>query len=74
MANSKIEITELQKKQFNLMLKTLKRISKEYSTPAQIKKNSNKDYGLDSDEALEYAYENIQNDAKYAIKAIKELK
>lgn len=41
------------------MLTTLKRISKDYQTPAQLQRNSNKDFGLSYEESLEMAYENI---------------
>jgi len=48
----KIEITERQALQFNLMLAKLKLISKGYSTPAQIQKESKGAFGLDYEEAL----------------------
>ena len=67
----KIEITERQALQFNLMLAKLKLISKGYSTPAQIQKESKGAFGLDYEEALEMAYENIQNDAKFACYGVK---
>lgn len=45
----------------------LKTISKFYS-PARLKRESNSEYGLDSDEAIEMAYENVISIAKKAIK------
>lgn len=45
----------------------LKRIARDYMTPAQIARDSEKAF-LDKDEYLEYAYENIQSLANYAIK------
>jgi uncharacterized protein (UPF0147 family) len=58
---------------FNRMLAALKRISKDYQTPQQLRKSSSGEYGLDYEEALEMAYENIQGEAKAAIKGIKPL-
>lgn len=66
-------MTHKQKKQFNQMYYTLLQISKSYQTPSQLKKNSRNQYGLDYEEALEMAYENIQLSAKAAIKGIKEV-
>ena len=58
--------------QFNKMLRILRRISKDYKTPEQIQRD--KSMGLDYEEYLEYAYENIQSEAKSACKGIRELK
>jgi hypothetical protein len=44
----------------------LKRIT-EYQTPARMRRSSEKDWGLPFEEHLEYAYENIQQEAKTAI-------
>jgi hypothetical protein len=46
----------------------LKRIASRYDTAERIIKNAERDYGLESLEALEYAYDNIQGEAKFAIK------
>lgn len=62
----KIEITENQALRFNQMLQTLKRISKDYQTPDQLRRNSEKQYGLEYEEALEMAYENVQEEARNA--------
>ena len=45
----------------------LKRITR-YATVDQLRRGSEKDYGLPFEEALEYAYENIKNEAEAAIK------
>lgn len=70
---TKILITEKQKETFNKMLETLIRISKHYQTSDQIRRDSEKDYGLSFDEAIEYAYDNIQSDAKYACKGVRRI-
>ena len=44
----------------------LKRIT-QYDNPDKLRKNSEKDYGLEFEEAIEYSYENIQQEAKNAI-------
>lgn len=46
----------------------LKRIAKGYSTTNQLRRSCGNDYGLGYCEALEMAYENIQQEAKYALK------
>jgi hypothetical protein len=40
-------------------------------SPEKLRKNSEKQYGLDYEEALEMSYDNIQNRAKFALKGIK---
>ena len=67
-----IEITKIQAKQFNRMYLALKEISS-YETPNQLRKLAGKEYGLEHTEALEMAYENMQNTAKYNVKGIKRL-
>lgn len=71
MKKTKVTITERQANQFNYMLAILKMISKDYQTPAQLRKNSEKEYGLDYEESLEMAYENIQGEAAFAAKGVK---
>jgi len=66
----KITITEKQALQFNKMLNTLWRI-KAYQSPEKLRKNSEKDFGLDFEEAIEMAYENIQSEAINNSKGIK---
>lgn len=48
----------------------LKRISK-YQTPASLRRFSSRDVGLDGDEAIEMAYENVIDEAKWAIRGIR---
>ncbi|MCK9627706.1 MAG: hypothetical protein M0R37_03840 [Bacteroidales bacterium] len=67
-----IQITEKQRKQFNIMLNALKTI-KAYQSPRQLRKESLKDWGLDFEEAIEMAYENIQNEACSSCKNVKPL-
>lgn len=71
MKNQKINITRKQAAQYNMMLASLKRISKQYQTPAQLRRNSEKQYGLGYEETLEMAYENLQTEAANASKGIK---
>lgn len=53
------------------MYDALKRIARGYQTPDQLRRGSEKQYGLAYTEALEYAYENMQQDAKNAIKGLR---
>ena len=48
----------------------LKRITK-YQSPDQLRRNSRKDWGCEYEEAIEYSYENIQQEAKDAIKGVR---
>lgn len=66
-------ISEKQAQQFNNILGALARIAKDYETPRQIKKDSKYDWGLAYEEALEMSYENIQEEAKAAIKNVKRI-
>ena len=66
------EMTPKQKEQFNRMRSTLKRIASDYQTPQQLRRNAEKQYGLDADEAIEFAYENIQQEAKNAVAGVRE--
>jgi hypothetical protein len=68
------KMNDKQKNQFNVMLRALKAISKDFLTPEQLFKNSQKLYGLDYTEALEMAYENCIGVAKANCKNIKEIK
>ena len=47
---------------------TLRRISRDYLTVEQIKRNAERKYGIPYQEALELAYENMQLDAADVIK------
>lgn len=66
-------MTDKQIDQFNYMVETLKIITK-YDKPDKIRKNAQKDYGLDYEEALEMAYENIQGEAAFSIRNIRPIK
>lgn len=70
----KTTITAKQVQQFNKMRTALLTISKDYQTPAQLRKGSENQYGLDYGEAIEMSYENIQATAKGAVKGIREIK
>lgn len=63
----KITITEKQRQQFNYMFLILTRI-KSYQTVEKLRRDSNKDWGIDFEEALEMAYENVLGEAKAGAK------
>lgn len=67
-------MTLKQKDQFNKMLSALKRIANEYETPEKLLRLAGRCYGLDGHEAVGYAYENMQYEAKSAIKGVREVK
>lgn len=67
-------MTPKQKENYNRMLHALKTITA-YQTPDYLRKHSFRDWGLDDpNEAIEMAYENIQQMAKDASKGIREIK
>lgn len=66
--------TEYDFKQFNKMLGALKKIHKDYQTPTQLRRNSEKEYGLGFEESIEMSYENLQSEAANGYKGVKELK
>ena len=53
------------------MFDALKKITREHMTPDQLRRAAERDYGLSYTEALEMAYENIQAEAKAAIKGMR---
>lgn len=63
-------MTPKQAEQFNKMRATLNRIGKDYMTPKQIERDTGA--GLEYTEYLEMAYENIQSEAKAAVKGVRE--
>lgn len=63
-------MTPKQKEQFNSMHAALKRIAR-YETPAKLHRNAEREYGLDVSEAIEMAYENIQCEARSAVKGVR---
>lgn len=67
-------MTPKQIRQFNQMRHTLLRISKQYMTTKQLRKESEQDFGLGFEEAIEMAYENIQGEAKESVRGVKEIK
>ena len=46
----------------------LKRIATGYQTVEQLRRNAEREYGLDPAEAIEMAYENVIEEAKRAVK------
>lgn len=68
-------MTEKQRKQFNRMRYTLRKIYRSYQRPDQILRQCEKDehYGPDYQETLEMAYENLQAEAQKGVAGIKEI-
>ncbi len=69
-------MTKKQIEQFNFMRSQLIRISKDFMTPEHMRKMIKKDggYGLDYEETLEMAYENIKTAASMAVKGVRVIK
>jgi soluble cytochrome b562 len=65
-------MTKKQMQDFNKMRNALIEITK-YQTPDKLRRDSEKDWGVEFEEALEMAYENIQTTAKYAVKGVRAL-
>jgi len=63
-------MTKKQIENYNKMRNALIEITK-YQTPDKLRRDSEKDWGVDFEEAIEMAYENIQGIAKYAVKGIR---
>ncbi len=55
---------------FDRMRIALKRIVA-YQTPARMRRDSGKDWGLPYVEAMEFAYENIQQEAKNGLRGVR---
>lgn len=55
---------------FRQMYNALQRI-KSYQTPEQLRKNSERDWGLDYQETIGMAYENIRQEAKDGLKNVR---
>lgn len=66
-------MTKKQEKDYMKMYHALKVIHAEYQTAQQLIKNSEKDYGVDPQEALEMAYDNIKETARAGIKGVRSL-
>lgn len=62
-------LTKLER-DFLQMHAALRRIMR-YQTTARLRINSQKDWGLDYTEAVEMAYENIQDEAKGGLKGVR---
>lgn len=58
--------TDLERK----LYAALKRIS-QYDNPMKLARRAEKDYGLEPEEAIEMAYENVLNEAKSALKGVR---
>ena len=54
-----------------LFYDTLKHIAKDYASVDELKRTAESRYGLAFEEALEFAYENIRNDAATSIKGLR---
>ena len=67
-------MTPKQIRQWNQMRHTLLRISKQYMSSQKLRKESEGEYGLEFEESIEMAYDNIQGEAKSAVKGVKEIK
>lgn len=59
-------MTDLEKHLYD----ALKRITR-YDSPDKLRRRAEKDYGLSGEEAIEYAYENVRDDAKEAIRGLR---
>ena len=66
-------MTPKQKENYNKMVKTLRTIT-QFQSPEKMQQDSMKDWGLDYEECLEMAYDNIQAIAKENVKGIQLLK
>lgn len=53
------------------MRAALIRIYKNYQTPDQLRRNAERDFGCSYDEAIEMAYENLQSEAKGAVRGVR---
>lgn len=67
-------MTPKQKDQFNRMRDALKAIATKYATPDRLRDQAMKEYGLDFEEVIEMAYQNIQAEAAHAVKGVRAMK
>ena len=58
---------------FHQMREALQRIVR-YQSPARLRRDSRKQWGVDFEEALEMAYENIQQEAKDGLKGVRKFR
>ncbi len=66
-------MTAKQKYDYNSMRAALITIIS-YQTPDKLRKNSEKEYGLNYYEALEMSYENIQEEARSGLRNTRQIK
>ncbi len=66
-------MTPKQKYDYNSMRNALIAI-KSYQTPDKLRKDSEKEWGLDYQEALEMSYENIQEEARQGLRNTRQIK
>jgi|WetSurMetagenome_2_1015567.scaffolds.fasta_scaffold621562_2 hypothetical protein len=69
-----ILITEKQAQDYNSMLAALNKITKDFYSPDRLSRSCMREYGLEYNEALEMAYENMQQTAHLACKGIRPIK
>lgn len=63
-------MTPIEQKRFDRLATAIRRISS-YSTPSQLRREyGGSDAGIDYAEALEYAYENIRNEARAVVSLV----
>lgn len=59
--------TELERKLYD----ALKRIARQYESATRLRKGAERHYGISGDEAIEMAYENIQQEARSALRGVR---
>lgn len=64
-------MTPREKEQFNRMRAGLRAIVYQYETPGRIRATCQKAWGLEYEEALGMAYENLQSEARKAVKGVR---
>lgn len=67
----RIDINEKKRDQFNRMYEALANIAHNYYPVVSLRMISEEKYGLDPEEAIEMAYENMRTDASRALKGVK---
>lgn len=66
-------MTKKQIENYNLMREALLEI-KAYDSTEKLRKDSERDWGLEFEEVLEMAYDNIQATAAFAVKGVRAIK
>lgn len=67
-------MTPKQAENYERMRRCLRRLASGYQRPSEIRRHSERDFGLGYTEALEMAYENMQQEAKNAVRGVRQLK